>query len=435
MNASSGRCTAYINARLIDPITNLDETGSVLVEGNKILEAGAALFRDGVPESVRAVDCEGYCLAPGLIDMRVHLPEPGGEHKESFESASAAAAAGGVTSMICLPDTDPPIDNVSMIEFIARRARETNVVKIYSYSAITRGREGSELTEFGILSEAGALGFTDGDRALADTLVMRRALSYAATFGLLIIQHPEEPKLAQHGQMNEGEVSTRLGLAGIPAEAEVILLERDLRLVELTGARYHAAHLSTSAALDVIRAAKSRGLPVTCDTAPQYFSLNDSAVMNYRTFAKLSPPLRDESDRLAVVEGIRDGTIDVIASDHRPQDQDSKRLPFLQAEPGIVGLETLLALTLQLHHEQGISLIDLLKRMTAAPAQLLDMKEGKLGAGLPADFIIFDPNKDWQIDAESLQSKSKNTPFDGRPVKGMTMCTIVGGRHVHSIID
>jgi dihydroorotase len=425
---------AYVNARLLDPASGLDGTGTVLIDGNKIIDTGPHLFPNGPPANVQVIDCKGYCLAPGLIDMRVHLPEPGGEHKESFETASAAAAAGGVTSMICLPDTDPAIDNVAVIEFIARRARETNIIKIYAYGAITRGLEGKELTEFGILSEAGALAFTDATKAISDTLVMRRALSYASTFDLLIVQHPEEPKLARNGQMTEGEISTRLGLAGIPAVAEVMMLERDFRLVELTGARYHAAHVTTAAAIDTIRAAKARGLPVTCDTAPQYFTLTDAATAEYRTFAKVSPPLRCEEDRLAVIEGLRDGTIDVIASDHRPQDQDSKRLPFVQAEPGIVGLETLLPLTLALHRNAGIGLLDLIRRLTSAPGELLRMKEGRLAPGLPADMVIFDPDHDWTVEAAALKSRSKNTPFDQMPVQGKAMCTIVGGRHVHSLM-
>jgi len=435
MRTAPGQRTAYINARLLDPVSGLDGDGAVLIEGHKILDAGANLFADGVPEDVKTIDCGGHCLAPGLIDMRVHLPEPGGEHKESFDTASAAAAAGGVTSMICLPDTEPAIDNEAVLEFIARRARETNIVKIYAYGAITRGREGGELTEFGILSEAGALAFTDADRAIADTLVMRRALAYAATFDQLIVQHPEEPRLAHNGQMNEGEMSTRLGLAGIHAAAEVMMIERDLRLVAMTGARYHAAHVTTASAIDAIRAAKAKDLPVTCDTAPHYFALTDAATTDYRTFAKVSPPLRGEDDRKAVIEGIRDGTIDVIASDHRPQDQDSKRLPFVQAESGVVGLETLLPLTLALHRDEGISLLDLVQRMTSAPGDLLRMKEGRLAAGLPADLVIFDPDHAWTVDAGNLKSKSKNTPFDTFAMQGIAVCTIVGGRHVHSLID
>lgn len=434
MTAPGDSRTAYVNARLLDPASGLDAHGAVLIEGNKILDAGPKLFADGVPEGVRTVDCKGLCLAPGLIDMRVHLPEPGNEHKESFESASAAAASGGITSMVVLPDTEPAIDNVAVVEFVARRARETNVVKIYAYCGITRGLSGEELTEFGILSEAGALAFTDGDKAVADARVMRRALSYAATFDVLLVQHPEEPRLARNGQMNEGAAASKLGLAGIPAVAEVMMIERDLRLVELSGARYHAAHVTTAAAIDAIRAAKAKGLPVTCDTAPHYFTLTDEATADYRTFTKVSPPLRSEADRLAVVEGIRDGTIDVIASDHNPQDQDSKRLPFNQAECGIVGLETLLPLTLALHHTEGIPLLDLLRRMTAAPAALLNMKEGRLAAGLPADFVLFDPGLEWTVETEAFRSKSKNSPFDGHPVKGRAMCTVVGGRHVHSLL-
>ena len=435
MTDSASPRTAYVNARLIDPATGLDERGTVLVEGNKILDVGPTLFKDGIPEGIRTVDCAGLCLAPGLIDMRVHLPEPGGEHKESFESASAAAASAGVTSMICLPDTDPPIDNVTVLEFFARRARETNIVKIYAYGAITRDLAGAELTEFGILSQAGALAFTDGDRALADARVMRRAMSYAATFDLLLVQHPEEPRLAHGGQMNEGRMATRLGLPGIPAAAEVIMIERDLRLVEMTGVRYHVGHVTTAAAIEAIRAAKARGLPVSCDTAPHYFTLTDAATDDYRTFAKVTPPLRGEADRLAVIEGIRDGTVDVIASDHHPQDQDSKRLPFLQAEPGIIGLESLLPLTLALHHRDGIPLLDLLRCMTAAPAQLLRMKEGALAAGRPADFAIFDPDCDWLLEPARMKSKSKNSPFEDFPVKGRAMRTVVGGRHVYSLID
>ncbi len=427
--------TAYVNARLLDPATGLDAPGGVLIEGNKILEAGAGLFADRAPSGAAVFDCGGHCLSPGLVDMRVHLPEPGEEHKESFETASAAAAAGGVTSMICLPDTTPPIDDVSVVEFIARRARETNVVKIYAYASITRRLEGKELTEFGILSQAGALAFTDADNAIADALVMRRAMSYAATFDLLIVHHPEEPALARNGQMNEGEMSTRLGLAGIPALAEVMMIERDLRLVELTGARYHASHVTTAAGVDAIRQAKARGLAVSCDTAPHYFTLTDAATANYRTFAKVTPPLRGEADRLAVIEGIRDGTIDVIVSDHCPQDQDSKRLPFFPAEPGIIGLESLLPLTLALHHEHGIPLIELIRRMTSAPAKLLRMKEGTLAAGQPADFVLFDPDLAWTLQPDQMKSKSKNSPFEDFPVRGRALETIVGGRHVHSLPD
>jgi len=422
--------TAYVNARLIDPASRLDEPGALLSVNGKIADKGPNLFAGGVPDGVRIVDCGGLCLVPGLIDMRVLLAEPGEEHKDTIASATAAAASGGVTTMVCLPNTEPVIDDVSLIEFIARRARETGMVKIYPYAAITRGCEGKELTEMGILAEAGAVAFTDGNRAISNALVMRRALSYASTFDLLIIQHPEEPRLVEDGAMNEGEIATRLGLTGIPVAAEVIMVERDLRLVESTGARYHVAHVSTAARVDVIRRAKARGLPVTCDTAPQYFTLNESAVGDYRTFAKMSPPLRSEDDRLAIVAGLKDGTIDAIASDHTPQDQDSKRLPFTQAENGIVGLETLLALSLALYHAGEMELLDVLDRLTARPASILRLDEGCFADGAPADLVLIDPDRPWRIDPDSFISKSKNSPFENHPAQGIAATTVLGRRTV-----
>jgi dihydroorotase len=422
--------TAYVNARLIDPASGLDTPGALLSVNGKIADLGPRLFADGVPDGVDIVDCEGRCLAPGLIDMRVHLREPGEEHKETIASATKAAAAGGITSMVCLPNTTPAIDDVSLIEFIARRARETGVVKIYPYGAVTRGCEGAELTEMGILAEAGALAFTDGVHAVSDALVMRRALSYASTYGLLIVQHPEDPALARGGVMNEGEVATRLGLPTIPAVAEVMAVERDLRLVELTGGRYHVAHVSTAATVEAIRRAKAQGLQVTCDTAPQYFSLSESAVGDYRTFAKLSPPLRGEDDRAAVLDGLKDGTIDVIASDHTPQDQDSKRLPFSQAENGIVGLETLLPLSLALYHQGEIGLLDLLAKLTARPAGILEMDEGTLAVGAPADLVVIDLDREWRIEPDQFISKSKNSPFDDHRVRGAAAMTVLGRRTV-----
>ena len=417
---------AYVNARLLDPASGVDAPGGLLAENGRIADVGPGLFADGAPEGAMVVDCRGSCLAPGLIDMRVQLCEPGEEHKETIATATRAAAAGGVTAMVCLPNTDPPIDNVAVVEFIARRARETGLVKIYPYASVTRDCRGEELTEMGILAEAGALAFTDGTRAVGSSLVMSRALSYASTFDLLIVQHPEDPALAEGGAMNSGEVATRLGLPGIPDVAEVIMVERDLRLVELTGARYHVAHVSTAATIDVVRRAKARGLPVTCDTAPQYFTLNETAVGDYRTFAKMSPPLRAEDDRRAVVEGLRDGTIDVIASDHTPQDQDSKRLPFGQAECGIVGLETLLPLSLALAHGGEMGILDVLARLTVRPAEILGLNEGKLVRGAPADLVIFDAERPWRIDPDSLRSKSKNSPFEGHPVQGAVINTVVG---------
>ncbi len=421
---------AYVNARLLDPATGLDSPGALLTNGETIADVGPGLFQGGVPSGIEVVDCRGLCLAPGLVDMRVQLREPGEEHKETLKSAGEAAVAGGVTSMVCLPNTYPVIDEVATVEFVARRARKIGLAKVYPYAAATKGLEGKELSEMGMLAEAGALGFTDGTRAIRNALVLRRALAYAATFGAMIVQHPEEPALAEGGVMNEGELATRMGLAGIPAAAEAIMLERDMRLVELTGGRYHAAHIATAEGVAVIRRAKAKGLAVTCDTAPPYFALNELAVGDYRTFAKLSPPLRAEADRQAVVAGLVDGTIDAIASDHAPQDQDSKRQPFAQAEFGGVGLETLLAVTLELHHNGHLGLLAALERITHAPARLLGLSAGRLKVGHAADLVVFDPGRGWKVDSEKLRSKSKNSPFDGRPLQGLAVRTVVDGRTV-----
>ncbi|MBV9522215.1 MAG: dihydroorotase [Alphaproteobacteria bacterium] len=422
----SGAATLFRNARLLDPESGRDEIGAVLVQGDEIAALGTAIE---APDGAKIVDCRRRCLAPGLVDMRVQLREPGAEHMENMVSASHAAAAGGVTTMAALPNTEPPIDDVALVDFLARRARDIGIVNIHTYAAATKGLGGRELTEMGLLAEAGALGFTDATRAIADALVMRRALSYARTFDLLLIQHPEEPSLAS-GAMNEGEMSTRLGLPGITPAAEVMMVERDLRLVEITHARYHAAHISTAAAIEAIRKAKARGLPVTCDTAPPYFALNETAVGEYRTFAKLSPPLRSEADRQAVVAGLADGTIDAIASDHSPHDQDSKRLPFTSAASGIIGLETLLPLSLALYHNGHLPLLRVLGALTHAPAEILRLPAGCLAVGAPADLVIFDLDRPWRIDEDGLRSKSKNTPFDGRPVQGGAAMTVVGGRVV-----
>jgi len=416
----------YRNARLLDPESELDGPGHLLVEDDRI----AALGPDIADANVETIDLGGLCLAPGLVDMRVQLREPGAEHMESIESGGQAAAAGGVTTMVALPNTEPPVDDVSVVEFLARRAREVKLAKVHTYAAATKGLKGRELTEIGLLAANGAVGFTDGVKAVADALVMRRVLAYARSFGQLIVQHPEEPSLGGAGEVTEGETATRLGLAGIAPAAEIIMVERDLRLVALTGARYHVAHVSTGAAIEAIRQAKAAGLPVTCDTAPPYFALNETAIGDYRTFAKLSPPLRSEADRRAVVEGLRDGTIDAIASDHAPWDQDSKRLPFSSATYGIVGLETLLPLSLELYHNRHLSLLEVLRRLTAGPARVLALAAGTLRPGAPADLVVFDPDASWRINTDKFRSKSKNAPFDGRPVQGRVERTIVDGREI-----
>ena len=418
----------FRRARLLDPAGGLDTTGDLLVEGERIVAVGGELSDSA--RGAEVVSADGLCLAPGLVDMRVQLREPGAEHLESIESGGRAAAAGGVTTMVALPNTDPPVDDVSVVEFLARRAREAKLAKVHTYAAATKGLKGHELTEMGLLAANGALGFTDGVKAVADALVMRRVLAYARSFDLLVLQHPEEPSLARAGEVNEGEIATRLGLAGITPMAELIMVERDLRLIEITGARYHAAHVSTAAAIEAIRRARTQGLPVTCDTAPPYFVLNETAIGDYRTFAKLSPPLRSEWDRRAVIEGLRDGTIDAIASDHAPWDQDSKRLPFSSAAYGIVGLETLLALSLGLYHNRHLGLLDLMRLLTVNPARILRLPVGRLAVGAPADLVLFDPDQPWQFCPDEFLSKSKNAPFDDRPVKGRVQLTMVDGRTI-----
>ena len=427
---SLGR-VAYVNARLVDPASGLDAPGALLTEGEVIADFGAGLFAEGVPEGIKVVDCGGHCLTPGLVDIRVQLREPGEEHKGTLASGGRAATAGGITTMVCLPNTDPVIDDMSVVEFIARRARLLGLTKVYCYGAVTKGLEGLALAEMGMLAEAGAVAFTDGVKAVGDAQVMRRALSYAGTYRLLIVQHPEESSLAEDGAMNAGETATRLGLQGIPRAAEIIIVERDIRLVEMTGGRIHFAHVSTAEAIEAVGRAKARGLNVTCDTAPPYFALNETAVGDYRTFAKLSPPLRAEADRQAVVDGLKNGTIDAIASDHAPHDEDAKRLPFAQAACGGIGLETLLPVSLEFYQNGQMSLTDVLRLLTCAPADVLGLRAGRLEKGLPADLTLFDPDRAWKVVADDLLSKSKNSPFDGRPVQGRVLRTVVDGRAVY----
>lgn len=418
----------FKRARVLDPLSGRDKTSDLLVHNGKITAIGDI---DSVPPEAEVIDCAGLCLAPGLVDMRAQFGEPGAEHKERLESGVAAAAAGGVTSVALLPNTHPPIDDPAMLEFVARRARQLKSAKVYPYATITKGLEGKQLCEFGMLRRAGAVAFSDGEQAIKDAQVMRRALAYAKAFDALIVQHPEEASLAKGGLMNEGPIAARLGLAGIPGCAEVITVQRDLELVALTGGRYHVAHISTAGAIEAVRQAKADGLPVTCETAPHYFALNELEVEGYRTYAKVSPPLRGEADRQAVVEGLRDGTIDVIASDHCPQDQDSKRVPFAQAAFGVVGVETMLPVSIRLVQDGVLSLLQLIEKMSLAPARLLGLKAGTLSVGQAADLLLFDPDVPWKITESGLHSLAKNTAFEGRLVTGKVMATFVDGRRVY----
>ncbi|SLN44202.1 dihydroorotase [Oceanibacterium hippocampi] len=427
---SEFRRTAYVNARLLDPESGLDDFGSLLTEGRKIRALGPEIFADGTPEDALVVDCGGRCLAPGLIDMHAELGEPGAEYRETVRSAGAAAAAGGVTTIVALPNTEPVIDDPAMVEFVFRRVRAVSPVRVHQMGALTKGLRGEELAEIGLLAEAGAIAFTDAPHPVARPTVMRRALAYAGAFDALIIAHVEDPDLAADGAMNEGEMASLLGLSGNPSVAETIMVERDLRLVELTGGRWHAAQLTTAESIEALRRGKYRGLDVSAGTAPHYFTLNELAVGDYRTYAKVSPPLRDEMDRRAVVLGLQDGTIEIISSQHSPQDVESKRLPFGLASPGVIGLETLLPVSLGLYHNGHMSLLDVLAKMTINPARLLGLEQGRLAPGASADLAIFDPDTPWRIDGEKLRSKCANTAFDGLMVQGRVWRTVVGGETV-----
>jgi len=422
--------TAFINARLVDPASGLDTKGAVLVENGRILDLGSHLFAQGTPSGIETIDCQGHVLAPGLVDMRVFTGEPGDEHRETLASASDAAAAGGVTTIVVMPNTSPVIDDAALVDFITRRARDTAGVHVAIMAALTKNLDGKEMTEFGLLTEAGAVAFTDATRPVMNAQLLRRALTYSKLFDGLIVQHAEDPSLAAAGVMNEGELSTRLGLAGIPAEAETIIVERDLRLVELTGGRYHVSQVSCAETLEVIRQAKTEGLPVTCGVSADHLSLNESDIGEYRTFFKLSPPLRHEDDRQAILAGLSDGTIDVVVSGHDPQDTDAKRRPFAEAAHGAVGLETLLPVMLERVHNEEISLSDALACVTCKPADILGLDVGRMRAGASADMVLIDLGKPWVVDADTLRSKSKNTAHEDRRFQGRAIRTIVSGETV-----
>jgi dihydroorotase len=419
--------TLIVNVRLLDPATRLDAPGALLIRGGVIADCGAAIGR---PDGAVEIDGGGAILCPGLIDMRAALGEPGYEYRETIASAAQAAAAGGITTLAALPDSLPAIDDPALVRLLRARGEETGSLTILPYGAVTRGCRGEELAEMGLLLEAGAIGFTDGQRAVGNARMMRLALSYARGFGARIIQHPEEPSLAEGGAATEGELATRLGLPGIPSAAEEILVARDISLARLTGGAVHFAHVSTARALALIRQAKDAGLNVTCDTAPPYFDLNETAIGDFRTYAKLSPPLRPESDRLAVAAALADGTVDAIASDHQPRDADDKRFPFAQALAGGAGLATLLGVTLAQVHNSGLPMMTALDLLTARPARLLGSEAGRLAAGAPADLCLFQPEAAWRVEAGALPGKASNTPFDGRALEGRVIGTWKAGRRV-----
>jgi dihydroorotase len=423
----SPRPIAFRNARLIDPESRLDERGGLLVENGVIADFGPRLFNDGAPSGAETVDCHGLVLAPGLVDMRVFTGEPGSEYRETLESASRAAAAGGVTTMAVMPNTNPVIDEPSLVDFINRRAAATAKVRVAPMAALTKGLAGESMTEIGLLKEAGAIAFTDGDRTVANARVFQRALAYAATFDALVVGHAEDPDLTDGASMSDGEYAMRLGIPAAPSAAEALVVDRDIRLVELTGARYHLGQISCAASLEIVARAKSRGLPITCAVSAHHLALNELDVGSYLTFMKVKPPLRSEADRAAMVDGFVSGVIDVVVSSHDPQAADTKRLPFAQAAFGAVGLETLLPVALGPYHDGRASLATVLMAATASPARILRLPAGRLVKRAAADLVLFDPDLPFVVDAEKLNSRARNTPFDGRKLQGRVRKTFVGG--------
>lgn len=430
---TTNKKTAYINARLIDPYTKRDEQGALLTEGNIIADLGPNLFRDGTPEGMEVIDCKGHILCPGLIDIQVHFREPGFEHKETIESGSKSAAAGGVTTVACMPNTSPVIDDISIIGFLHARAKETAYVNVRTYASISKGMKGEALTEMQMLVEAGAVGFTDDGLPMMNAQLMRLALANSKMLGVPIAQHAEDLNLSAGGCMNEGAIASKLGLKGIPNASEAVIVARDILLAELTGGQYHVLHISTHEAIELVRLAKAKGLNVTCEAAPHHFSLTDEAVMEYRTCSKMNPPLRSEQDRLAVLDGLKDGTIDAIATDHAPHEPESKDVPMSDAAFGIVGLETMLPLSLGLYHSGYMPLIDVLARMTYQPADIIHVNAGRLEKGRPADLTLIDLDQKWTIAPDIFESKSKNSPFNGQAVKGRAIRTVVGGETVYNL--
>ncbi len=421
------------NLRIIDPSRNLDETGDIIVENGLIVAAGASARKQGVPAGTEIKDCTGLLAVPGLVDARVFVGEPGGEYRETIESASRAAAAGGVTSIITMPDTDPVIDDIALVQFVQKTARDKALINVYPAAALTKHLDGEEMTEFGLLREAGAVCFTNGRRPVHDTLVLRRAMTYAREFGAVISLETRDRYLGADGVMNEGLLASWLGLSGVPREAEIIPLERDLRIAGLTKGAYHAAKISLPESAEAIATARKRGANVTCGISINHLTLNENDIGEYRTFFKLSPPLRGEDDRVAMVQALADGTIDIIVSSHDPQDVDTKRLPFADAADGAIGLETLLAAALRLHHSGTVPLMRLIDALSTRPAQIFGLDAGTLKPGAKADITLIDLEEPWIFGKDSIVSRSKNTPFENARFTGRAVQTYVAGKLVHSL--
>ncbi|MGA0299791.1 MAG: dihydroorotase [Paracoccaceae bacterium] len=417
------------NAHLIDPENGTVDQGNLLIKEGVIAARGAVVSAPG--KETRIIDCAGKYLAPGIIDIGVKVCEPGERHKESFKSAGLAAAAGGITTIVTRPDTVPAIDTPETLEFIRRRAMDASIVNVLPMAALTKGREGREMTEIGFLQDAGAVGFTDCDRVVRDVKVLTRALSYARSLGAWVMGHPQDPYLSEGAAVTSGKFATLRGLPGVSPLAERMGVDRDISLIEMTGASYHFDQITTARAVPALARAKSNGLNITAGTSIHHLTLNEFDVAEYRTFFKLKPPLRSEDDRLAIIDALKDGIIDIISSMHTPQDEESKRLPFEEAASGAVGLETLLPAALRLYHGGLLDLPSLFRAMSLNPAKRLGLPAGRLEVGAPADLVLFDPDAPFVLNRFGLLSKSKNTPFDEARMQGKVLRTFVNGNEVY----
>ena len=424
----------FINARIIDPSQGIDEIGGLIVDANgKIKAVGKKVNKENIPKTSEKIDLKSKVLIPGIVDMKVFVGEPGFEYKENFRSLSNAALSGGVTSVVSMPNTSPAIDNVSMVDFILRRGRDKSGINIFPAATLTRNMEGKLMTEFGLLSKKGIIGFTDATKTIQNSEIMSRIMNYASDLDVLVMQHPEDQELSKGRCISEGEVSTRLGLQGIPDIAEKIIIERDLSLLGEYPCRYHISQLSSAKSVEVIKKYKKEGIKFSAGVSINNLSLNENDIGDFKTFMKVSPPLRKEDDRKALIKGIKDGYIDVIVSDHKPEDEESKRLPFAQAAEGSIGIETLLSLALELYHNQSLPLKKIIETITCNPARILKINKGNLKKGSDADLCIFDLNEPWKVDVSKLKSKSKNSAIENRKLQGKVLMTYLKGESVFSL--